>query len=162
MIKHIHLIDDIPTGKFDSNHKFLQPTRHIAPTNHTHDRNMRPVERYTLSQLKPMQNVQYLMYSTGANKYICKYIGKMDYCIYTTVITDAHKNGTLMRQFTSLHNTKVSTSNFNEVKLMEKDKNKNRPNGRVISLMEMIQMMLLYGKVHTDICYSYSNKASRA
>ena len=75
----------------------------------------------------------------------------MDDCNYTVMSTDAHKNGTLITQSKFLHNKKVSTSAFNEAKSKEKDKNKNKPKGRVLSLTEMIQMLLLYDKVQTDI-----------
>ena len=88
---------------------------------------MNPVKGYTISQLKSMQNVQYLMYPPGANIVICEYIVKMDDCSYTVVSTDDHKNETLITQFTYLHNTKVSTSVFNKAKAIEKDKKKNRP-----------------------------------
>ena len=69
------------------------PTRLIPSTNPTHDRNISPIKGYTFTQLKSMQNVQTLMYSPGANKYICKYIGKVDYIKYTAASTDAHKYG---------------------------------------------------------------------
>ena len=72
----------------------------------------------------------------------------MDYCNYTIVSTDAHKNGTLITQSTFLHNTKASTSVFNEAKSMEKDKKTNQVEGRVMSLIEIIQIILLYGEVH--------------
>ena len=51
LIKNIYLIDDIPTGNFDSNHNVLQPTRHIPYTNPTHDRNMSYVEGCIFFQL---------------------------------------------------------------------------------------------------------------
>ena len=75
VIKHINLIDSIPKGKFETDHNFLKPARHIPPTKPTHDHNMSPVESCTFAQLWYIQNVQSLLYSLGANKYICKYIG---------------------------------------------------------------------------------------
>ena len=84
-----------------------------------HDRNINLVEGYTFAQLRSMQNVQTLMYSPGTNKYICKYIGKMDENSYNVVSTDDHKNGTLVTETSFLHNTKVSVSNNNEAKTVE-------------------------------------------
>ena len=49
----------------------------------------------------------------------------MDDCNYTVMITDAHKGRTLITHSTFLHNTKVSTSAFNEAKAVEKDKKYN-------------------------------------
>ena len=85
----------------------------------------------------------------------------MDDCDYTVVSTNAHTNGTLIAQSAFLQNTKISTSPFNEPKAIEKDKKNDRPKGHVISLMEMIQILVLYGKLHTYIFYSYSNNVSR-
>ena len=68
LTKHIYLIDNVPTGEFDSNHKFLQPARHIPHTSPTHDRNMSLAEGYIFYQLRSMKNVQCIMYSPVANK----------------------------------------------------------------------------------------------
>ena len=102
-----------------------------------------------------MQNVQCLICSSGANKYIWKYIFRLVDYNYTDVSTAAHKNGALITQSTFLHNSKLSTSASNEAKVMEKDKKKNQPERRVISIIEMIQIMLLY------VFNLYSNNASR-
>ena len=154
LIKRVNIIEedtDLTSNEFESDHKFFHPTRHIPPTNPTHDRNMSPVEGYTFSQLRSMQNVQCLMYSVGANKYICKYIGKMDENNYTVVSTDAHKNGTLISQTTFLHNTKIATSAHHEEKARQNDRNSKKPKGRIISLCEMYQVQLRYPEVHSDM-----------
>ena len=114
---------------------------------------MSPVEGYTFSQLRSMQNVQCLMYSAGANKYICKYIGKMDENNYTVVSTDAHKNGTLISQTTFLHNTKIATPAHNEEKARQNDRNSKKPKGRRISLCEMYQVLLRYPEVHLSLIH---------
>ena len=57
---------------------FLHPRRHIPPTNPNNDINMSPVEGYTFSNFRSMQNIQYLTQTGGVNKYVCKYIGKID------------------------------------------------------------------------------------
>ena len=62
------------SGDFETNHDLLKTMRHIPSINPTHDRKMSPVEGYTFVQLRSMQNVENLLYSPGANKYICIYI----------------------------------------------------------------------------------------
>ena len=74
MIKYVNLIDGDSSGDFETNHDLLKTMRHIPSINPTHDRKMSPVEGYTFVQLRSMQNVENLLYSPGANKYICIYI----------------------------------------------------------------------------------------
>ena len=57
---------------------------------------MSPVEGYTFAQLRSLQNVQSLLYSPGANKYIYKYIDELDENNRIIVSTNAHKNGKLI------------------------------------------------------------------
>ena len=107
-----------------------------------------------------MQNIQCLMYLLSANKYIYKYIGIMNDCNSIVVSNDTHKNEILIAQSTFLHNIKLSTSASNDTKTMEKEKKRNRSKGRVIILIEMIQMMLLYGEVCTDMFFIHINSSS--
>ena len=58
-----------------------------------------------------------------------------------------------MSQSTFLHNTKISTSAINEIKALQKKRGKGHPKGRCISLMEMIQVMLNYPQIHTDMVF---------
>ena len=96
IIKHVNLIEGVPSGNFETDHDFLKPTRHIPPTNPIDGHNMSPVEGYTFAQLRSMQNVQSLLYSPVTNKYIYKYTGKMDENNRIVVSTNAHKNGKLI------------------------------------------------------------------
>ena len=100
-----------------------------------------------------MQNIQYLLYSTGANKYLYKYIGEMDENNYTVISNDAYENGTLVSYTTFSHNTKIATSVHHEEKAKQKDRKRNRPKGRIISLCEMYQVLLRYSEVHTDMAF---------
>ena len=63
---------------FKSFDPFFHPKRHIPPTNPMHDINMSPVEGYTFSICLSMQNIQWLTQCGGVNKYVVKYIGKID------------------------------------------------------------------------------------
>jgi hypothetical protein len=50
-----------------------------------------------------------------------------------------------------LHNTKIAGSAIQEQKKHAKRKDKNHPNGRAISLMEVISILLGYDQIHTNI-----------
>ena len=71
-----------------------------------------------------MQNIQCLTQSGGLNKYVCKYIGKIDENNHVIIRAHPHDPGTLVSQKNILHNTKVSTSAFNEMKSLEKKRGK--------------------------------------
>ena len=94
----------------------FHPKRHIPAVNWTHDLNISPVEGYTFSYCQSMQNIQKITNTGGCNKYTIKYIGKIDEQNYVIVHTDSHKNGQLMTKSTFLHNTKLSSLKYNEVK----------------------------------------------
>ena len=133
MIRHVNLIDGIPSGEFETDHDFLKPTRHMPTSNPTHDCNTSPVEGYTFAQSRSIQNVQSLLYSPGANKYICKYIGNMDENNRIIVSTNAHKNSELIPNLHFFIIQKIATSAFNEKAAMEKSKKKAHPRRRKIS-----------------------------
>ena len=58
---------------------------HVAPTNTTNYLNISPVEGYTFSCLKIIQNFQRLTGTGDCAKYICKYIGKINEQSYVVV-----------------------------------------------------------------------------
>ena len=100
-----------------------------------------------------MQNIQWLTTSGGLNKYICKYIGKIDENNYVIIRAHPHDPGRLVCQTIFLHNTKITSSSVNEKKALEKKRGKNHPKGRAINLMEKIQVMLNYPQVYTDMLF---------
>ena len=102
-----------------------------------------------------MQNIQLLTQTGGCNKYVVKYLGKIDDQNYVIVYTDTHTNGTLVTKRTFLHNTKVSTSKYNEMKMHDakRERESSHSQGRAISLMEMVHSMLLYSEVFTDLSF---------
>ena len=138
---------------FKSYHDFFHPTRHIPPTNPNDDRNISPVEGYTFAACRSMQNIQCLFQTNGLNKYICKYIAKIDENNYIIIRAHPHDPGILIAQSVFLHNTKISTSAINERKALQKKRGKDHPRGREISLMEMLQVMLNYPQIHTDMVF---------
>lgn len=138
---------------FKSKLSFLHPSRHLPPTNPSDDINMSPVEGYTFSICQSMQNIQVLTQTGGVNKYVCKYIGKIDEQNYVVVKVDDKSTGSLMTKATFLHNTKVSSSKINEDKLREKKYESKYPQGRCISHMEMLHVMLKYPEVITNLSF---------
>ena len=63
-----------------------------------------------------MQNIQLLTQTGGVNKYVCKYIGKIDEQNYIVVYVDNERGGHLVMKVTFLHNTKVASSKMGEDK----------------------------------------------
>ena len=57
----------------------------------------------------------------------------------------------MVSRSTFLHNTKVSSSKANEDKARSEERDKDHPNGRAISHMEMLHTMLRYPEVVTDL-----------
>ena len=136
---------------FKSNHNYFHPKRHIPPTNPNDTYNISPVEGYTFSILKSMQNVQSLTHTNGLNRYVCKYVGKIDEQNQVLVRSHPHHEGTLISNATFLKNTKVTSTSINENRVLSKKRDKFHPKGRLISLMEQIQTMLGFHQVRTDM-----------
>ena len=63
---------------------------------------------------KSMQNIQCLSSTGNANKYVFKYVGKIDENNHVIVRAHTHDSGKLISQSTFLHNTKISSSAINE------------------------------------------------
>ena len=74
----IGLAEILPNDEIKYHHDFFTPKQHIPPTMSTHDMNMSPVEGKTFAACQSMQNIQMLTDCGGVNKYVCKYIGKID------------------------------------------------------------------------------------
>ena len=131
---------------------FLHPKRHIPPTNPSNDINMSPCEGRTFSICRSMQNIQILLHGGGVNKYVCKYIAKLDEQNYIVVMVNPETNGQLVTVARFLHNTKVQTTKVNEDKSRQKRDRKGRyPEGRCISIMEQVHLMLSYPEVITNL-----------
>jgi hypothetical protein len=132
-------------------HKFFTPTRHIPAINLNCDKNISPIESRLFLLCRSMQNVQLIRGTGGCNKYVCKYIAKIDEQNYVIVSVDKNMNGELVTKSTFLHNTKVHRTNINETAVRDSNRESRRPQGRAISLMEMLHVMLKYPEVLTDL-----------
>ena len=87
------------TGKRSKAHCFFfHPRRHIPPTKPSDNINMSPCEGYTFANCLSMQNIQVLTQGGGVNKYICKYIRKLDEQNYIVVLVDPETNGQLIKK----------------------------------------------------------------
>ena len=91
---------------------FLHPKRHILPTNPADDINMSPCEGQIFSICGSMQNIQILLHGGGVNKYVCKYIAKLNEQKYIGVMVDPETNGQLVKIARFLHNTKHTYLSF--------------------------------------------------
>ena len=96
---------------------------------------MSPIEGKTFAVTRSMQNAQLLTDCGGVNKYVCKYIGKIDEKNYVIVNVDGR--GRLTSKEVFVHNSKVSTSKINEDKAREERRDNSHVQGRAISHMEM-------------------------
>ena len=111
-------------SEFKSSCKFFHPTRHIPPTNPVDYTNISPVEGKTFCACLSMQNIQWLTTSGGLNKYICKYIGKIDENNYVIIRAHPHDPGRLVCQTIFLHNTKITSSSINEKRPLKRNEEK--------------------------------------
>ena len=136
--------------KWKSKLAFLHPQQHIPPTNPNYDINISPVEGYTFTNCCSMQNIQILTQCGGVNKCVCKYIGKVDKQNYIIIqLNNAHGNSSFSLSTKSkfLHNTKVSSSKFQEDKDRKKDYYKLQ--ACYISHMEKLSQIFRYSEVTT-------------
>ena len=133
--------------EFQCDLAYFHPVRHIPPTNPSDDMNISPVEGYTFAVLGGMMNIQVLTGSGGCAKYVCKYIAGMDEQNYVVIEVDG--TGKLVTKAIFLHNTKIASSKIAEDK--ERLKDKNKPQGRCISHMEMLHVILKYPEVITNL-----------
>ena len=108
---------------------FFGPYRNVPPTNTTNDINISPVEGYSFSVWKSIQNVQVITGTGSCSKYVCRYIAQIDEHNY--VILSVNGALKLVTKATFLHNTKINSSKMVE----DKDREKHRKNtqGRCIS-----------------------------
>ena len=74
-------------------------------------------------------NAQVITQTYGCNKFICKYVGKIDEQNYVVVSTSGNKNGSLITIATFLNNTNISSPKLNEEKAFDKQ-NYKKPSQR--------------------------------
>ena len=100
-----------------------------------------------------MQNRQTLKDCGGVNKYVCKYVGKIDEQNYVVVYMDGKSQLVTKGQF--LHNTKITTSKKNKDDFRQKDRSCNHPQNQAISQNEIVHLLLKYPETMRNLNFVY-------
>ena len=137
---------------FQSSLNYFHPKRWI-PAVVPGEKMISPYESQTFCVCRSMQNCQRLDQAGGCCKYTCKYLGKIDKQNFVTVCTNKEKKGSLQTNSTYLHNTKITTSDIQQEKERKENRDNKHPQGRCISLTEMLHVMLRYPEVYTDLVF---------
>lgn len=122
LVDEIEINSDENLTLFKSSLPFFHPRRHVPKINPTNDVNISPVEGYTFSVMKSMQNIQRLTGTGGCLEYVCEYIGKIDEQKY--VVVEADGEGKLTTKAFHLHHMKVTSFKMGEDKDRKKDDGK--------------------------------------
>ena len=93
------------TKKFKSSLPLFHPYRHVSLTNPTNDNKISPVEGYTFSVCKSMQNFQLLTDAGVFFNSVFKYIARIDKQNYFVVSVDGEIKLVTKAKF--LHYTKI-------------------------------------------------------
>ena len=124
-LKEIGIVQELnydPNGTITSykcDHPFFNPKRHIPRTNRSLDLNMSPVESKTFCAMRSMQNIQLISGTNGMNKYVCKYIVKIDENSLLRIDSSRTSENSYSVTEIDRTNTKVTSSNINEEKALE-------------------------------------------
>ena len=94
-----------------------------------------------------MQNLQRLTGTGGCDKYVCKYIEKIDEKNY--IIIEVDREDRMVTGADFLHNTKVTPSKLTENKERQKDNKKAQ--GQCMNQLEMLHINLKYPEVVTNL-----------
>ena len=86
-------------------------------------------------------------------RYVVKYVVKKDEGNRITLGANFHSGARMNADETFLHNTKITRSQINEEKALEKSKNRKRPSGRGIAYPDMQGRILGHSDVVTDLIF---------
>jgi predicted GIY-YIG superfamily endonuclease len=112
-----------------------------------------PYESETFCICQSMQNIQRLDQAGGCCKYTCKYLAKIDKQNYISISVNKSDKNRLESNSTYLHNTKITSSDKQQQKEKVEDRDSKHPQGRCVSLTEMMHVMLRYPEVYTDLVF---------
>ena len=142
---------DSDSGAFKPLDERLRETRHILPT-HPGEGIISPCNGLLFTETRSSQNLQICTtYSTS--RYVAKYVASIDKNNYIMISVNPNDPHSLRTEKMFLHNTKVASSAMNEKERFKKRRDNFHPTARSISQMEMLQLILGYPQVHTDIEY---------
>lgn len=86
-----------------------------------------------------------------ASRYLTKYVATIDKNNRIYFSNNPNDAFEIKAKMEFLHNTKITSSDINEQKKHDISRNKMKPQGRAISLMEITAILLGYPQVYTDI-----------
>ena len=89
--------------------------------------------------------------SFGTARYIVKYIVKIDENNYVAFHGKYGDDKVIGAEQVFLHNTKITSSAINEAKKLKESRHKDRPKGRALAATEMMQIILGYPQIFTNL-----------
>jgi hypothetical protein len=98
------------------------PRRHYEPWNPNATENILPVNSVLFAVTKSMQNLQVVRNTNGVARYVVKYIVKKDKGNRITLGANFHSGARMNVDKKFRHNTKITHSQINKEKALEKSK----------------------------------------
>lgn len=150
----INILTELGLMVYDNNtknyiiHEQLRAVKHFPPAVGG-EGNISPCNGKLFAACLSNNNLKYVT-SYLASRYLAKYVAAIDEnnrVYLSSNPTDAHE---IKGKMEFLYNTKITSSAINEEKKQEKSKYRKKPQGRAISLMEIIATLLGYPQVYTD------------
>ena len=136
---------------FDDEHEILRCVRHIPPLR-AGENNMSPVNGTIFVGTRSMQNVQQTS-GYSVNRYVTKYLVKIDQNSHSYCKVNPKNEREVKVKTTFLHNTKISSSAYNENKRISEQREKNHPSGRAIARTEIVQLLSREPQVYTNMIF---------
>lgn len=137
-------------GLFVPTKDYLVSKRIYAPVRHG-EGNISPVVGRIFAATRSTMNIQ-ICTSNGTSRYVVKYIIKIDENNYIVMKANQKENeANIKAEKVFLCNTKVSSSALNEKKKLDASRHRKRNKGRAIASTEMMQLLLGFPQVHTNM-----------
>jgi hypothetical protein len=114
---------------------------------------MSPVNPVLFAATESTQNIQAVRGTNGVARYVVKYIVKKDKGNRITLGANFHLGARMNVDEKFLHNTKITRSQINKEKALEKSKSRKRPSGRGIAHLNMQGRILGHSDVVTDLLF---------
>jgi hypothetical protein len=129
------------------------PRRHYGPCNPNATENISPINGVLFAATESMQNLQVVRNTNGVARYVLKYIVKKDEGNRITLGANFYLGARMNVDEKILHNTKITRSQINKEKALEKSKSKKHPSGRGIAHPDMQGRILGHSDVVTDLLF---------
>ena len=143
---HVHENQSI---QFCPLNPLLVADRHVPPTR-PGEGIVSPCNTDLFLLTRSAYNVQ-ICTTGGTAKYLAKYISKIDKNNSVTLAADPQNANTVHAQSTFIHNSKITSSAINEQRASDAKRDSHHPQGRAISTMEQLQLLLGHPQVHTTM-----------